>query len=83
MSVHQFPKNGANNSPPTGGDGMEPRIAKLEAGVSHIQETVKEIRTDSREIKKDAKDDFRLIFGAIIAVALALTGIMAKGFKWL
>jgi hypothetical protein len=72
---------------PTGGGGddggMEARIAKLEAAVSHIERDVSELRQDVREIKRDQRADFRLMFGAIIAVALGLAGLMAKGFKWL
>jgi tetrahydromethanopterin S-methyltransferase subunit F len=62
---------------------MEARIAKLEAAVSHIERDVSELRQDVREIKRDQRADFRLMFGAIIAVALGLAGLMAKGFKWL
>jgi hypothetical protein len=62
---------------------MEPRIAKLESDVGHIQTYVSEIKTDLRELKKDQKTDFRILFGAIIFVALGLAGLMAKGFGWL
>ena len=41
---------------------------------------VKELRRDITGIRTT---DFRLIFGAIIAVALGLAGLMAKGFGWL
>jgi hypothetical protein len=27
--------------------------------------------------------DFRVLFGALIAIAVGLAGIMAKGFHWL
>lgn len=64
-------------------DGMEARVAKLEAAVQHIQSDIGEIKTDVREMKRDARTDFRLLFGALIAVALGLAGIMAKGFGWL
>ena len=66
-----------------GGDGMEARIAKLESDVEHIQRDVTEIKTDLRDIKKDSKVDFRILFGALIAAAIGLAGLMAKGFKWL
>ena len=83
--------------PPGGGgtfDGMEPRVAKLEAAVEHIQRDISEIKSDVRalrdEIKSDvralrdnARSDFHILFGAVIAVALGLAGMMARGFHWL
>jgi len=105
--------------PPGGGgtfDGMEPRVAKLEAAVEHIQRDIGEIKSDLRalrdefksdlralrdefksdlralrdEIKSDvralrdnARSDFYILFGAVIAVALGLAGMMARGFHWL
>ena len=116
--------------PPGGGgtfDGMEPRVAKLEAAVEHIQRDISEIKSDLRalrdefksdlralrdefksdvltlrdeiksdvralrdEIKSDvralrdnARSDFHILFGAVIAVALGLAGMMARGFHWL
>lgn len=65
-----------------GGDGMLVRVAKLESDVEHIKNSLKEIKDDVREIKRDARTDFRMLFGAIIAVALSLAGLMAKGFHW-
>jgi hypothetical protein len=29
------------------------------------------------------QSDFRMLFGVIIAVALGIAGLMAKGFHWL
>ncbi|PPE57085.1 hypothetical protein [Pectobacterium brasiliense] len=66
-----------------GGNMLEARVAKLESDVDNIKTMVKDIKDDVREIKRDARGDFRLLFGALIAVALGLAGIMAKGFGWL
>ncbi|WP_254877262.1 hypothetical protein [Pantoea ananatis] len=66
-----------------GGDDMQARVAKLESDVEHIKNSLKEIKDDVREIKRDARTDFRVLFGAIIALALGLSGLMAKGFHWL
>ncbi|MEC5292094.1 hypothetical protein VSX64_15250 [Aurantimonas sp. C2-6-R+9] len=35
----------------SGGDGMEPRVAKLEASVAHIERDVTELRTDMRDVR--------------------------------
>ena len=61
--------------------GMQARVAKLEAHIEHIQSDV-EIKADIRDMKKNAQMDFRLLFGALIAVALGRAGLMAKGFHW-
>jgi hypothetical protein len=72
-----------------GGDdgGMEPRIAKLEAGQEFIQRDIKDLKDDVRAIRGDVNGirttDFRLLFGAIIAVAVGLAGLMARGFHWI
>ncbi|RYH67826.1 MAG: hypothetical protein EON54_03760 [Alcaligenaceae bacterium] len=63
--------------------GMEARIAKLETAVEFIQRDVGDIKTDIREMKGHARTDFRLLFGAIITVAIGLAGMMAKGFSWI
>ncbi len=53
----------------------------------HMQHEQSELRSDVREIRRDVigirTTDFRILFGAIIAVALGLAGLMAKGFHWL
>lgn len=65
------------------GDGMEPRVAKLESDVGHIQSDIRDIKQDIREMRKEAKEDFRVLFGALIVVAVGLAGLLAKGFGWL
>ena len=66
---------------------MESRITKLETTVDFIQRDVELLKQDVRAIRRDITGirttDFRLLFGAIIAVAVGLTGLMAKGFHWL
>ncbi len=70
-----------------GGDGtfndMEAQVAKLSADMENIKIAVTDIKIDIRELRRDAKMDFRLLFGALIFVALGLAGLMAKGFHWL
>ncbi|EKN3726481.1 TPA: hypothetical protein PXP69_004539 [Yersinia enterocolitica] len=62
---------------------LEVRVAKLESDVEYIKKSIDDVKLDVREIKRDARTDFRIIFGSLIAVALGLAGIMAKGFHWL
>lgn len=69
----------SGTQPPDDG-GMEARVAKLETTVEYIQRDVAELRADVKGIRTT---DFRLIFGAIITVALGLAALMAHGFHWL
>jgi hypothetical protein len=66
-----------------GGDGLEARVAVLEAHVTHIRGDVADIKSDIRHIRDEARTDFRLLFGALVVVALGLAGLMARGFGWL
>jgi len=66
---------------------MESPVTKLETAVEYIQRDVELLQRDVRALRQDMigirTTDFRLLFGAIIAVAVGLTGLMAKGFNWL
>lgn len=88
---HIFPER-ANTNLVSSGDGgdnghMEARVAKLEAAVEFIQRDISDIKSELKDVRKDIASirttDFRLIFGAIITVAVGLAGLMAKGFGWL
>ena len=89
MTIHQFPGSPGRGNPLVGGGdpphdgGMEARVAKLEATIEHIQEGVRDIKGDLRSIRDHARTDFRLLFGALITVALGLAALMAHGFKWI
>ena len=73
---------------------MEARVAKLEAVIEHIQRDLADVRADLRTFRFDARTDFKevrtqmrtdflILAGMIIAVALGMAGLLAKGFKWL
>ncbi|ECL8551445.1 hypothetical protein ACDX64_005156 [Salmonella enterica] len=62
---------------------MEARVAKLESDVTHIDSTLQEMKSDMREMRWDLRSDFRILFGALITVAIGLAGIMARGFHWI
>ena len=68
---------------------MEARMAKVEAGIEHIQSDIvkingdlRDIKVDVRKIRNQAREDFRLLFGALILSSLGLAALMAKGFHW-
>ena len=48
-----------------------------------MQEAIQEIKSDIREFKKEARMDFRLLFGAIVTTTLGLALLIARGFAWL
>ncbi|HUL83765.1 MAG TPA: hypothetical protein VL131_16575 [Gammaproteobacteria bacterium] len=41
------------------------------------------MRQDLKDIRVDARTDFRVLFGSIIAVAIGLSALLAKGFGWI
>jgi hypothetical protein len=62
---------------------METKIVNLESTVEYIERTLADIKLDIRDMKKASSTDFRIMFGALIAVSLGLAGLMAKGFQWI
>jgi hypothetical protein len=41
------------------------------------------MRSESKAIRDRQDADLRLVFGALIALALGVAGLMTKGFHWL
>ena len=80
------PSHDNAGEPPYDG-GMEARVARLETTVEHIQSDLTELKGDVRDLRKDVAairtTDFRLLFGAIIFVALGLAALIAHGFHWI
>jgi hypothetical protein len=58
-------------------------LAALEEIAGGTKKTLGRIDVRLIRIEDRQNTDFRLLFGAIIAVALALAALMAKGFHWL
>ncbi|WP_213950146.1 hypothetical protein [Luteibacter sp. dw_328] len=90
---------------------MEHRLSRLEVTTQHIQDDLRDLRTDVgefkaemrefkgemrgemrdfrkevrsefRDVRHQARTDFRLLFGAIISLAVGMAALMAKGFHW-
>jgi hypothetical protein len=67
------------------------KVAKLETTVDHVTTDMNELKTELREFRKEVRadimairtHDFRLIFGALIAVTLGLATLMARTFHWI
>jgi hypothetical protein len=67
-----------------------PRVAVLEEIAASTKQILAEIRTEIRDMRTEMRDmrtrqerDFRLLFGAIILVALGLAGLIARAQHWL
>jgi hypothetical protein len=63
-------------------DGLEARIAKLEAGIE-FQRDIAEIKSELQILRANARSDFRIIFALITAATAGLVWLLAKGFHWL
>lgn len=90
MPIVQFPGRSVSTQPPSGGDGMESRIAKLEANVEHIQSDITDIKADVRSMREkigDIKDAIASVkvwaLLLYIGLGVGLLYAMARGFKWL
>jgi hypothetical protein len=62
---------------------MDAEVAQLELVVDAIQLSLADIQLDIGEMKKESLTNFRIVFGALIAVSLGMTGLLAKGFQWI
>jgi hypothetical protein len=85
VDIHRggtLPALAGSGDPPHDG-GMEARVARLESTAEHILRELVEMKADIRELRSDAKFDFRILFGATITATLGLVAVMAKGFGWL
>lgn len=72
---------------------MEARVAQLETHVQYIRRDIDSLKDDVCEFRGETKaelssirslirGDFQLLLGSLIAVALGLAGMIAKGFGW-
>lgn len=68
---------------PPDNTGMDARVAKLEVTVEYIQRDISEIKSDVKSLRNKVDSHFLITGGMIIATALGLAGLLAKGFHWL
>ena len=57
-------------------------VAVLKTDVAHLKQDMSEVKTDLSGLRVQHERDFRILFGAIIFVALGMSAMMAKGFGW-
>lgn len=62
---------------------LRQNVKDIRGELKDIRGEIKDVRGEIKDVRKDMQLDFRLMFGALIAVALGLASLMAKGFHWL
>jgi hypothetical protein len=58
------------------------RVAVLEQIAKDTRDTLKEIKDDLRGFREKNERDFRIGIAFTATTAIALAGLLAKGFKW-
>jgi hypothetical protein len=71
-------------------ENIESRVSVLEEIAASTKQILSDIRAEMRDLRTDLRDmrqrqerDFRLLFGAIILVAIGLAGLIARTQHWL
>ena len=82
IDAPRLPFPNRNLRRPAEPDGLEARVARLEAGIE-FQRNIAEIKAELQIIRANARSEFRLIFAALMAAAFGLAWLLAKGFHWL
>lgn len=62
---------------------IDNRLGRVEVIVEHVKEDVRDLRIEFRGVRDQARVDFRLLFGALISIALGMAALMARGFHWI
>ena len=81
-NVHDISTGKSISAVGGGGDGTGERVAKLEASVEHIQSDLTVIKCDIRSMFAMHIKGFLILGSMVIASALGLAYLMAKGFRW-
>jgi predicted nucleic acid-binding Zn-ribbon protein len=58
-------------------------LAEIRAEMRDIRTEIRDMRTEMRDMRQRQERDFRLLFGAIILVAIGLAGLIARTQHWI
>jgi hypothetical protein len=62
-------------------------IADVKTDLREMRQEMKDMRRDTQSefttIRREMRNDFIILFGALIAAVLGLAALMAKGFHWI
>lgn len=55
---------------------------RIESDVAHLRERLAGVERDVKQLAQHQERDFRVLFGALMTVAVGLATRAAKGFGW-
>ncbi len=61
---------------------LGPEMARLSFAIELLTKSIERLDREIATLRSDARSDFRLLFGAVIASALGLAGLIAKTAHW-
>lgn len=64
-------------------DDIPSRVAVLEQIARNTETILSEIRSELREVRTEARADFRWLMGVMLGGLASLAGVMAHGFHWI
>ena len=62
---------------------LGPGMARLSLAIERLTKSIERLDREIAMVRSDARPDVRLLFGALIASALGLAGLIAKTAQWL
>jgi hypothetical protein len=68
---------------PANDGGTEARVAKLQEAIEDVQRDIAEIKTELLALRSNIRSYLRWVLAELLAVALGLAALLAKGFHWL
>ena len=51
--------------------------------MEHVESNIGDLKAEVRFLRERMDNDFRITWAGMIALAIGITGLMAKGFGWL
>ena len=61
---------------------LGPEIARLSFAIEPLTKSIERLDREIVTLRSDARSDFRLLFGAVIASAPGLAGLIARTAHW-
>ena len=80
---HSGPVDHGGGGGDNGGMELTERIARVEEKVSGLDKRLSLVESDLRDLIKKVDSHFIVLAGMVIATAVGLAAMMAKGFHWM
>ncbi|MBX5462362.1 MAG: hypothetical protein IRZ28_14885 [Steroidobacteraceae bacterium] len=58
-------------------------VGRIESDVGHLRARLAGVESDVKQLVQRQERDFRVLFGALMTVAVGLATLLAKGFGWI